>query len=106
MNEKIAIIDLGSNSVRMNIYGINELGGYSVFEQAKEMVRLSQGLDQDGLLKHEPIRRTVNALKYFKRLMDVNNVSHIFALSTAAVRMAQNQKQFLDTVKNEIGLEF
>lgn len=106
MNEKIAIIDLGSNSVRMNIYGINELGGYSVFEQAKEMVRLSQGLDQDGLLKHEPIRRTVNALKYFKRLMDVNNVSHIFALSTAAVRMAQNQKQFLETVKNEIGLEF
>lgn len=106
MDEKIAIIDLGSNSVRMNIYGINELGGYSVFEQAKEMVRLSEGLDQDNLLKSEPINRTLNALKYFKRLMDVNKVSHIFALSTAAVRMAENQKYFLETVKTEIGIEF
>ncbi len=106
MNDKIAIIDLGSNSVRMNIYGINELGGYSVFEQAKEMVRLSEGLDEDKLLKKEPINRTLNALRYFKRLMDVNNVSHTFALSTAAVRMAENQKYFLETVKAEIGIEF
>ncbi|GAU79069.1 Ppx/GppA phosphatase family protein [Fusibacter sp. 3D3] len=106
MDDKIAIIDLGSNSVRMNIYSINELGGYSVFEQAKEMVRLSEGLDQDGLLKSEPINRTLNALKYFKRLLSVNEVSRIFALSTAAVRMAENQKYFLEKVKNEIGLEF
>ncbi|MBF4691810.1 Ppx/GppA phosphatase family protein [Fusibacter ferrireducens] len=106
MDDKIAVIDLGSNSVRLNIYGINELGGYSVFEQAKEMVRLSEGLDQDNLLKPEPINRTLSALRYFKRLMDVNKVSNTFALSTAAVRMAENQKYFLETVKTEIGIEF
>ncbi len=106
MNRKIAIIDLGSNSVRMNIYSTNEKGGYSVFEQAKEMVRLSEGLEEDGFLKPEPIDRTLKALEYFKMLIKVNEVSQVFALSTAAVRMAKNQKYFLELVKQKLGFEF
>jgi len=90
----------------MNIYGINEAGGYCVFEQAKEMVRLSEGLDEDGFLKPEPIERTLKALKYFNRLIEVNNVETVFALSTAAVRMAENQRYFLESVKSKLGLNF
>ena len=106
MSKKIAIIDLGSNSVRMNLYSINEKGGYCVFEQAKEMVRLSEGLEIDGLLKPEPINRTLEALKYFKQLIHANDVETVYALSTAAVRMAKNQQEFLDRIKEVLNLEF
>ncbi len=106
LKEKIAIIDLGSNSARMHIIGVNEFGAYSIFEQAKEMVRLSEGLNEDAILKPIPIERTIKALNYFKRLIDVNNVKEVYALSTAAVRMAKNKDDFLMQVKESTGFEF
>ena len=92
----------------MNIMGINKSGGYAVHDQAKEMVRLSEGLEIDGLLKNEPISRTIKALKYFTRLLKVYDVEieDVYALSTAAVRVAKNQKAFLERVQKETGLVF
>jgi len=104
--EKIAVIDLGSNSVRMNIILINDCGGYSVFDQAKEMVRLSEGLHVDGFLKQDPMDRTIKALNYFKRLIEVNNITKVHAVSTAAVRMAKNKNTFIERVKRETGFDF
>lgn len=106
MKESIAIIDLGSNSIRMNIIGINSEGGYSIYDQASEMVRLSEGLSTDLLLKEKPIQRTINALNYFRKLLDVNKVQKVYALATAAVRMAVNQAHFLERVAMETGFYF
>jgi len=88
--------------------GINKQGGYAVHDQAKEMVRLSEGLEIDGLLKNEPMRRTLKALKYFTRLLAVYEVAveDVYALSTAAVRVAKNQRAFLERVQRETGLVF
>lgn len=90
----------------MNIIGINELGGYSIHEQASEMVRLSEGLSDDLILKEIPIQRTINALLYFKKLIEVNKVTEIYALATAAVRMAKNQTVFLSRIYKETGFNF
>lgn len=106
MEKVVAIIDLGSNSLRMNIITVNAFGGYSIHEQASEMVRLSEGFSEDFLLKEMPIHRTINALKYFKKLIVVNKVNETYALATAAVRMAKNQVDFLERVRIETGFEF
>ncbi|OJV64562.1 MAG: hypothetical protein BGO41_13215 [Clostridiales bacterium 38-18] len=106
MKKTIAIIDLGSNSIRMNIIGINEYGGYSIFDQASEMVRLSEGMGTALILREEPMRRTIEALKYFKQLIKLNDTKEVYALATAAVRMAKNKEAFLSLVKEEVGLEF
>ncbi|GAB6109517.1 Ppx/GppA phosphatase family protein [Fusibacter bizertensis] len=106
MKRSIAIIDLGSNSIRMNIIGINERGGYSIFDQASEMVRLSEGMGESLILQDLPIRRTINALLYFKKLIEVNKTQEVYALATAAVRMAANQNEFLAQVKAETGFDF
>lgn len=90
----------------MNILGINEQGGYSLIEQASEMVRLSEGLSENHMLGEVPIERTINALIYFKKLLDVYAVSEVYPLATAAVRMAKNQSDFLRRVQNATGLEF
>jgi exopolyphosphatase/guanosine-5'-triphosphate,3'-diphosphate pyrophosphatase len=106
MKEKKAVIDLGSNSVRMNIIGINEAGGYSIFDQAKEMVRLSEGLLESHYLQDKSMDRTIKALKYFKKLIKMHEITEVHALCTAAVRMAKNQEMFLRRVKEEVGLNF
>ena len=106
MKRSIAIIDLGSNSIRMNIIGINERGGYSIFDQASEMVRLSEGMGDSLILQDKPIKRTIDALLYFKKLIEVNNTKEVYALATAAVRMAVNQEVFLKQVKKATGFDF
>jgi len=106
LKRSIAIIDLGSNSIRMNIIGINERGGYSIYEQASEMVRLSEGMGEAQILREVPIERTINALLYFKKLIDVGGTVEVYALATAAVRMAKNQTEFLNRVKQSTGFEF
>lgn len=104
--KRIAFIDLGSNSVRMNIIQINDNGSYYLMDQVKQMVRLSQGMGVEKTLKPEPIRRTVESLALFKKLIDVYHVESVHGVATAAVRQAKNQQAFLDEIRNRTGMEF
>ncbi|WP_058485974.1 Ppx/GppA phosphatase family protein [Defluviitalea phaphyphila] len=106
MNKKMAIIDLGSNSVRMIIMMILEDGSYKMLDQIKEMVRLSEGMGKDNILKPLAIKRTIYTLKLFRKLIDVHDVKEIYGVATAAVRNAKNQKEFLNEVKIKTGFEF
>lgn len=106
MEEKLAIIDLGSNSVRMIIMKIYENGSYKMIDQAKEMVRLSEGTSQDGLLHPAAIDRTIEALKLFRRFTENYSVGRTIAVATAGVRNATNGGEFINRVKEETGIEF
>ncbi len=106
MEKKFAIIDLGSNSVRMIIMKIFNDNSYKMLDEVKEMVRLSEGMGSDLTLKFTPMKRTINALKLFKKLIEVHQVEEIFLVATAAVRNATNQNEFLIQVKEETGFEF
>lgn len=103
--EKIAIIDLGSNSARLVLVNILEGGYFVVFDELKETVRLGQDLDWDGFIKPQRIAQTIKTLTMFRRLCDANHVDKIFAYATAAVRRAKNQKSFLDEVSMTCGIK-
>lgn len=104
--ERFGVIDLGSNSVRLNIVQVSDNGAYNLLDQAKVMVRLSENLQSDRLLKPEPMERTTHAVHLFKKLLSAYDVKCVIAVATAAVRMADNGQDFLDRVKNETGIEF
>ena len=103
--EKIAIIDLGSNSARLVLVNILEGGYFVVFDELKESVRLAQDMDWDGFLKPQRIAQTIKTLKMFRRLCDANKIEKIYAYATAAVRRAKNQKSFLDEVAVSCGIK-
>ncbi|MCT4607220.1 MAG: exopolyphosphatase [Marinisporobacter sp.] len=106
MSKKFAIIDLGSNSVRMIIVKIYGNGIYKLIEEVKEMVRLSEKMGEERILKQEPIDRTIYALKLFKSLIRAHKANETFCIATGAVRSAKNQKEFLQKVKEETGFIF
>jgi len=106
LEDRIAIIDLGSNSVRMIIMKILENGSYKMIDQAKEMVRLSEGMSQDSYLKPVAIQRTIGALKLFRKFIDSYEVENIVAIATAGVRNAINGIPFIEKVKVETGFDF
>lgn len=106
MRKKTAIIDLGSNSVRMLIMRLYKDGSYKMIDQAKEMVRLSEHMGEEKTLKEAAINRTVKTLKLFRKLADAHNIDEVQAVATAAVRNALNQAEFLETVEKETGFTF
>jgi len=103
--EKIAIIDLGSNTARLLIVEIMSDGHFVIADQLKETPRIGEGMEKDGFLKPSRIRATIETLKTFRKLCDSANVSHTIALATAAVRKAKNQRSFLDEVFSATGIK-
>lgn len=106
MGNKLAIIDLGSNSARMIIMKVYEDGSYKMLDQVKEMVRLSEGMGETMTLRPRAIKRTIDGLRLFKKLIQIHEVDQVRLIATAAVRNAQNQQFFLEKVRTETGLEF
>ncbi|WP_026478083.1 exopolyphosphatase [Alkaliphilus transvaalensis] len=106
MEKKFAIIDLGSNSVRMIIMKIFDDYSYKMLDEVKEMVRLSEGMGEEMTLKAAAMKRTIKALNLFKKLIEVHQVDETFLVATAAVRNAVNQDRFLEKVRMETNLEF
>ena len=51
--ERLGIIDLGSNSVRLVIIDINDRGAHHQIENLKETVRLIGGTDEKGYLSEK-----------------------------------------------------
>ncbi len=103
--EKIAIIDIGSNSARLVLVNILEGGYFVVFDELKESVRLGQDLDGDGFLKPQRVDQTIKTLTMFRRLCDANGIDKIYAYATSAVRRAKNQKSFLEEVAVVCGIK-
>ena len=104
--EKIAIIDLGSNSARIVLANIVANGHYVVFDELKESVRLGQDMERDGFLKPSRVAHAVKTLKMFRKLCDTAKVDKVYSFATNAVRRAKNQKSFLDEVNSTCGFRF
>ena len=103
--EKIAIIDLGSNTARLLLVDVKENGHFQIVDQLKESPRLGEGMERDGFLKPARIQETIRTLKMFRKLCDANGIERIIAVATAAVRRAKNQRSFLDEVSATCGIK-
>ncbi len=103
--EKIAIIDLGSNTARLLLVDVKDNGHFQIVDQLKEAPRLGEGMERDGFLKPARIQETIKTLKMFRKLCDANGVEKIIAVATAAVRRARNQRSFLDEVSATCGIK-
>ena len=101
--ERVALIDLGSNTARLVIYDIMDSGHFSVVDEYHEAVRLGE-TESDGSLKQTRIMQAINTLKMFKEICTIKSVDKVLAIATAAVRRASNQKTFLSDVFNETGI--
>lgn len=103
--EKIAIIDLGSNTARLLLVNISDAGHFQIVDQLKEAPRLGEDMEKDGFLKPARIQETIRVLKMFRKLCDANGVEKTIAVATAAVRRARNQRSFLDEVSATCGIK-
>ena len=65
--EKIAVIDLGSNTARLLLIEVRDNAHFQIVDQLKEAPRLGEGMGKDGFLKPARIQATINTLKMFRK---------------------------------------
>lgn len=64
----VSVIDLGTNSVRMNIVQIEANGTTALLKQMKEMVQLGAGAFLENRIKPEAMERTLQTLGQFSEV--------------------------------------
>jgi exopolyphosphatase/guanosine-5'-triphosphate,3'-diphosphate pyrophosphatase len=98
-----AVIDIGSNSVRLVVY--DELGRapFPRFNE-KALCQLGDGLARTGALAPDGVARTLAALRRFRAIADAMAVGRIDALATEAVRHASNGAALVAQISEQTGL--
>ena len=99
-----AIVDIGSNSVRIVVY--DQLGRAPLprFNE-KSLCRLGEGLAQTGNIALENFGRTVDALRRFRAIADAMGVTRIDVTATEAIRRAGNGPELVALIGKEAGLK-
>lgn len=101
---RIAIIDIGSNSIRLVVYkGLTRTP--AVLFNEKVMAGLGRGLASGGALSAESVEVAIVALARFALLCNAMGVDSMRAVATAAVRDSNNGPAFIARVCAETGLE-
>lgn len=90
----IAVIDIGSNSVRLVIYEGLSRSPTPIFNE-KVLAGLGREVHSTGLLAPDALERAFGALRRFRALCDVMNVRRLWAIATAACRDADNGQDFI-----------
>ena len=101
---RYAVIDVGSNSIRLVIFD-RLTRGLSVMFNEKVLCGLGSNINVTGRLNEEGIHQALTNLRRFSILIREMDVQSLDAVATAAVRDAQDGAAFLKRVYDECNLE-
>ena len=103
--QRIAIIDIGSNSARLVISHIYKNGAYNMVYNQKEALRLSQKVNEKNMLTEEAFTSTIETMKSFAYMCKIYKADKTIAVATAAIRNSSNGADLVQRVADETGIQ-
>ena len=98
----IAVIDIGSNSVRLVVYEGLTRSPTPIFNE-KVLCGLGREVQTTGLLAADAVDKALSALRRFRALCDRMEVAQLWSIATAAARDASNGKSFVTEAERICG---
>lgn len=102
--QEAAVIDVGSNSVRLVVYRVDGRAMTPILNE-KVMAGLGREIATRGKLAPDGVEMAVRAIKRFATLNQALGVKDVFAVATAAVREASDGVAFVKRVEQETGVK-
>jgi exopolyphosphatase/guanosine-5'-triphosphate,3'-diphosphate pyrophosphatase len=99
----VAVIDIGSNSVRLVVYATMERSLVSIFNE-KALCGLGREVQSTGLLAPDAVLKALTSLRRFRALCRVMKVGRVHAIATAACRDATNGPDFIAKAERICGV--
>src|SRR5262245_19721092 len=99
----VALVELGSNAVRLLVARLGPGVGFEVLEEKRVQTRLGSG--RPGILRADSIERTVMAVHQFLTRARRDRDPRVIAVATAAVRDASNRERLLGPLRRRDRIE-
>ena len=102
---RAAVIDMGSNSFRLVVYGYEPGTYWQHVDEIREAVRVGQGMGDEAVLKRQPMERALNTAKVFGAFCEAAHIDEVDTVATSAIRSATNGEDLLGSIRDQTGLE-
>jgi len=104
---KASVIDLGYNSIKLVNYNIiQKNSNYRSYYDKSIRVKLGEDMHKTNLLRPDAMDRTIECIKYFSDIINIESIEHVIPFATSAVREAENKKIFLKKVEEQTCIKF
>lgn len=104
VKERIGLIDIGSNTIRLVIFEIDEYYSFNELQNIKTPARLVQYV-KNGIMNEEGIQVLIRVLQSFSEIAKRYDIHRMFPIATAAIRQSDNAISIVNRVYNETGIE-
>ena len=105
MSKVTTIIDIGSNSMRMVVLQKSSRFAFSLINETKSKVKISEGCyENGGNLQEIPMQRAYESLKSFLNISNALKSRKIICVATSALRDAPNSNVFISRISKNLGL--
>lgn len=98
---KCAVIDIGSNSMRLTVYNA-EKNSFQILFKEKIMTALA-GYVENGKLSAEGIDSACSALMEFRHRLDVLEITDVHVFATASLRNISNTEEAVEEIRQAVG---
>lgn len=99
----VAVIDIGSNSVRLVVYESMARSLVTIFNE-KALCGLGREVQTTGLLAPDAVAKALTSLRRFRALCRLMKVGRVYAIATAACRDASNGPDFIAKAEQICGV--
>ena len=104
MPKRVAVIDLGSNSMRLAVFERTSRYGFFILAEHKTKVRLGEGAyENGGFIQNSAMQKCLNAFGEFKKIIKSYGANRVLCVGTSALRDAPNSNEFINLVKKTHG---
>ncbi|HMV57783.1 MAG: Ppx/GppA family phosphatase [Nitrospira sp.] len=101
---KLAVLDIGTNSIHMVLAEVQPDYSYKILDRFKDMTRLGDGVFTSRRLSDQAMMRGLEVIRTLVNLARNKGYEQIEGVATSAVREARNGGEFLDHVMQQTGL--
>jgi exopolyphosphatase/guanosine-5'-triphosphate,3'-diphosphate pyrophosphatase len=101
---RLAAIDIGTNTILLLLADIAKDGTVFPLREMERTTRLGRGLAVTGHLHPESVKKSLQVIKDYVKLCNDMGVERVLVAGTSALRQAENEDEFLDSVHSYCGL--
>lgn len=99
-----AVIDIGSNTMRLSVYSIHDHEIKSMFSR-KAMSSLISYVDKSGRMTERGVNKAISVLSGFKKIIENVRIRKVYVIATASFRNIQNRQEVLDAIRENTGFD-
>ena len=98
---RLAVIDMGTNSIRYSIYEVLSPRSHELVYKHKDMIRPGRGVFSTGVIDKESLAGLVKSFSKWKKVSEKYSVDKTITIATSALRTARNSEDVVEQIYRE-----